>query len=418
MLQWHSFRKFIFANNRAKNTPNKYLNIQIFFGSEATQQPETGMLMLQTPIKRKIPMAEWHAGDDFSYEQKALNPWNDRGVSLLTTVRLLPALETIGLTATAPEQPPKTLHRRGFINGVSYAVGGDARDKTPMAVKVYKPEDLLTSCVNKAASIHQQQRGRLEPSRHRQLWESLSIRARHRTGDNPLQWWLIRSRRGILETWKYFSRPYYCLASLEAGLRQILGAKPVSIKIDKSNYAEEWPFKKGFDSGTLICVPGIEPYIKTGSGKKYSYIVFTPDAEPNKKYALNGTAMNVVRKEGFSNAERIRTREYYGYGVVGLGDVTSIIDQRLKLCDHLNWLQNRLGFRSNPQPLFVVSSSGVVHFWRQLFWENSIHHDYKSKYWRLPSYRANHSRQKTLWTGKRNMQIIQTQILINKGEGN
>ena len=46
--------------------------------------------------------------------------------------------------------------------------------------------------------------------------------------------------------------------------------------------------------------------------------------------------MNVVLKEGFSNAERIRTRKYYDYGVIGLGDVTSIIDQGLKLCDHLN----------------------------------------------------------------------------------
>ena len=88
---------------------------------------------------------------------------------MLTMVRLLPAVETIGSAATAPEQPPKTLHRRGFIDGVSHEVGGDARDKTPMAVEVYEPEDLLTSCVNKAGSIHQQQRGRMVPSQHRPL---------------------------------------------------------------------------------------------------------------------------------------------------------------------------------------------------------------------------------------------------------
>ena len=112
-------------------------------------------------------------------------------------------------------------------------------------------------------------------------------------------------------------------------------SKAVSIKIDKSNYADEWPFKEGFDSGILTCVPGIEPRIKTGSGKKYSMIVFTPDAMPSNKYALNGTAMQNALKEGFDDADTIRTREYYGYGVVELGTTMPIINQGLKLCEHV-----------------------------------------------------------------------------------
>ena len=109
-------------------------------------------------------------------------------------------------------------------------------------------------------------------------------------------------------------------------------SKAVSKKINQNSYAEPWPFK-GFMSGTLTCVPNINPALQEGSaGKKYSYIIFTPDAEPGKKYALNGTAMSYADKEGFYNANTIRTRDLY----LGLGNTNPLIQDGLKLCDQSN----------------------------------------------------------------------------------
>ena len=102
----------------------------------------------------------------------------------------------------------------------------------------------------------------------------------------------------------------------------------VSKKIDQDTYGEPWPFKK-YSSGTLICVPGITGKLPGSPDKRYQYIVFTPDGFPERKYALNGTALDNLEKEGFFHSNNIRKRDSF----YGLANTSHLIADGLSMCE-------------------------------------------------------------------------------------
>lgn len=104
--------------------------------------------------------------------------------------------------------------------------------------------------------------------------------------------------------------------------------KTATKSINENTYKEEWPYKE-YTSGTLTCIGGIKGSLPGSPEKLYNYVLFTPDTDPKRVYAVNGTALGNADKEGFYSDRTIRKRDLY----TGLASTAHLIEDGLKLCE-------------------------------------------------------------------------------------